>query len=275
MSGYGRGIQKQAAWNSGLDAYWQCCSQGARILSEMGVDFPSVQLGAVRVPVLPNAHVDVSELEARMWPRISADFEEVRAACPAHGLPLFARHLPLMAFLRFVDLRLRASEAAFLPTHWLPRLRLMLIKTSTFLLEALVESELHRTQGQVVARPSELYGAAGIRRSPHQHALRMSIMEMIYCYGSREVITRSLGRGKGTASQLAAVFVRLYRANVQASFGQTASVAMHWDSSCHDGHDIQTGCAILPSDAAATTSTAAVLAPVAMYQNMDFCRDLV
>ena len=272
MSGYGRGVAHQDSWNSALTSFGSCCQQGAAVIQEAGSEQPQIQVGGATVFVQASGKLDLREFIDHRWSAMADEWSAVRDNCAGHKLPAFSDRPALIDFLRFTDLRLRASPA-FEASHWLPRLRAMLLRTASFLLEVLIESELHATAGQVTARPAELYGERGARRSPHQHALRMSILEQIYCYGSREVIARSLGRGKGTAAQLASCFIRLYADSVRKTFSAATSVAVHWDGSTHDGHDVQVGCAILPARGA-DKNVVAILAPVARFsQSLTFGTD--
>ena len=57
----------------------------------------------------------------------------------------------------------------------------------------------------------------------------------------------------------------MYTENVQALFCVSNSVALHWDGSTHDGHDVQVGCAVLPRQANSSQNVAALLTPVASF----------
>ena len=230
------------------------------MLEQNGIAQPTIRVAGTLVPVTSVGDVHLSALRHHRWQSLTVEWTTVRERCPWAMLPDFSLHVGIITALRFVDLRIRASDGLG-PDHWIQKLRAMLLRMSAWLLEIAVDAEFQDASTQFQSRPTELYGAGGKRRAPHQDALKLSICQQICHYGSREAITRSLGRGKGTAAQLSSCMIRLYMANVRQVFQASASVAVHWDGSTHDGHDVQVGAALLP----ATTgkNAAALLPPVA------------
>ena len=167
MSGFGRGGSYRDVWAECLSAYGNCNTNGCQALAASGAAQPQLRGGSADIELLPDGRLDLSELQGRKWGLLPNDYAQVRDQPVGHCLPAFRARLSIVDVLRFVDIRLRAG-APLPETHWLSRLRGMLVQTCAFLLEAFIESERARTVGQFTARPTELWGAGGLRRSPHQ-----------------------------------------------------------------------------------------------------------
>ena len=267
MSGFGRGRKYIMSWYLSLQNVQKCISDAGQFLADKGMRFPVIQCGDAAIGLTTSGQADVVALCSSQWRTLPTEWDMIRAKVPWSGLAPFSWNIGLVSFLHFLDLRVRASNGQIAVGHWMLRLQDSLLNLAAWFVEVACEADL-ASQPELAQRPTELWGASGARRSPHQVQWKLSILEQIYAFGSRETICRSLGRGKGTAAQLAACFTRLYMNNVAAEFSLTQSVAVHVDGSTHDGHDVQIGAAVLPRFAGEEKNRACVLPPAALLPQL-------